>query len=311
MRRPYADDEQYPRVTYGANAAPPRRRTCLGCLGRLLLWGFFLAGTAFVLGLLSFILFPPFASHTTARVLLIGLDEPEFKGAPRRSDAIILCAGRLDGSGAVLLSVPRDARVKLPGRRRAFKINAAYAMGKEGRLKEVLAEPSILDAQLPHHVIFSSVTVKAVVDALGGLDIDVPVDMDYDDNWQNLHIHLKKGRQHLNGEQVVGYLRWRKNNRGGPVGDDFQRGERQRELLGALSQRLRSWEGIRRSPAVYKALRTRMQTNMSTRQLVQFAWSLRQVQSHSVPGDTRTIGGASYVLCDWDEGRRLWQNAVR
>ncbi|HEY3417720.1 MAG TPA: LCP family protein [Armatimonadota bacterium] len=311
MRRPIADDDYHPRVSYGENATPRRRRSCLGCLGRLFLWGFFLAGTAFVVGLLSFILSPPFGNASTARVLLIGLDEPEFKGAPRRSDSIILCASRLDGSGVTLISVPRDSRVVQPGRRRAFKINAAYTMGKEEKLKEVLAEPSILDAQLPYHVIFSSATVRAVVDALGGIDMDVPVNMDYDDNWQNLHIHLKKGPRHLNGEQAVGYLRWRKNNHGHVYSDDFKRTERQRELLGALTKRLRSWEGVRRMPAVYKALKTRVQTNLTPRQLLMLGWSFRQVHSESVPGDTRTIGGASYVLADWAQGRQLWKDAIR
>lgn len=294
-------------VMYGLNSPPPRRRSCLGCLGRLFAWFFPLLALLVGGFWLSLVIDPPFGTARVARVLMLGLDG-SAADEPRRSDTIILCAARVDGTGTLLLSIPRDARVRIPRHGRE-KINAAYALGKEPLLKQVLAQPAVLDADLPYHLIIDSDTVRAVVDALGGVVVTVPRDMKYDDNWGHLHINLKAGRQRLNGTQVVGYLRWRKNTHGGGE-SDFSRTERQRELLAALAKQARSVQGVLRLPHTYAAFRHHARTNLSLRQLIVLGWAARRIQSASVPGDGRTIGRASYVLCDWRAGRARWQAAA-
>ena len=244
-----------------------------------------------------------------ARVLLVGLDEPSRDGGARRADTIILIGARKDGSGATLLSVPRDALVPLPRRRQQQKINAAYAIGQVAMLKEVLADPRVMDADLPYHLVMDSRTVRAMVNALGGVTVDVPFAMDYDDNWGNLHIHLKPGRQRLNGEQAAGYLRWRKNNDGGGS-DDIARNERQRQLLIAISQQARTPLGALRLPFAYRALRKTSYTNLTSRQLIALGLAFRNVRSETVPGHSVNRHGASYILCDWEAGRRRWQEAL-
>ena len=140
--------------------------------------------------------------------------------------------------------------------------------------------------------------------------------MDYDDNWAHLHIHLQPGFQHLNGLQVVGLLRWRKNNHGvGGSSDDFFRTDRQREFLRAFRAKLSSWDGIRRLPAMYRAyqgtIRTgTIRTNLSVLQLIAVALAARQIHPEVIPGKPAMIGGISYVICDWEQGRRLWQDAL-
>lgn len=262
-------------------------------------------------GLVWYYAAPPFRGQKVARVLLVGLDEPpKFRRAgPRRSDTIILCAVRTDRSGVTLLSVPRDARVRLPRRRSSSKINAAYAIGKIALLKETLADPDVMDADLPYHLVMDSRTVREVVDAIGGVTVNVPVDMDYDDNWGDLHIHLKAGRQRLNGEQAVGYLRWRKNNDGGGNSGDFHRADRQREMLAAIMQQARTPIGLLRGPFAYRAFRKYTYTNLTTRQLIALALAFHNVRSEAVPGYTRR--GSAYVECDWRAGRRLWQDALQ
>lgn len=289
-----------------------RRRSCLGCLGWIFVWFVI----AFILGMLtligSFLLFPPFHYETTARILLIGLDEPETKNAPRRSDSIILCASRLDGSGTTLLSVARDSRVRIPGRRGFNKINAAYALDGVALLQETLEQPDVLEADLPYYMVFDSNTVAKVIDAMGGIEVDVPCDMDYDDNWGNLHIHLKAGPQRLNGEQAKGYLRWRHNSDGRGGSNDFERATRQRELVGAMVKQMMTPGGILRAHWVYQAFkRNTIATNINFRQLMLLAWNARTRQSDSVPGISRPIGNASFVIADWAKGREKWRNAVK
>jgi LCP family protein required for cell wall assembly len=283
---------------------------CLGCLGRLLIWIFPVLALSLATFLAAFFLFPPFGQQQVARVLLVGLDNRE-EGVSR-SDTIMLLAARTDGSGTTLLSIPRDARVRIPQHRAYGKINAAYAEGQERLLQATLAQPSTLQADLPYYIVLDSDTVAAVIKALGGIDVDVPRDMNYDDNWAKLHIHLKKGPQHLNGAQVVGYLRWRKNNNGRGNSDDFDRTNRQRQLLVAMKSRILSWYGITHLPALYTAFRAHATTNMSFTQFIALAWAAhRQVITEAVPGAPRTIGGVSYVLCDWDKGRQIWEAATR
>ncbi|MHB0939647.1 MAG: LCP family protein [Armatimonadota bacterium] len=288
-----------------------RKRSCLGCLGRLLLLSLLFIVLLIGGGLVWYYASPPFRGQKVAKVLLVGLDEPpKFRRAgPRRSDTIMLCAVRTDRSGATLISVPRDARVRLPHRRYSNKINAAYAIGKVALLKETLADPDVLGADLPYHLVMDSRTVREVVDAVGGVTVNVPVDMNYDDNWGDLHIHLKAGKQRLSGEQAVGYLRWRKNKNGGGSSDDFKRADRQRYLLAAIVQQARTPLGLIRMPATYRAFRKYTYTNLTSRQLIALALAFRNIRSEAVPG--YTTRGGSYVECDWYAGRQLWQSALQ
>lgn len=288
-----------------------KRRGFLGCLGKLLLNLFLLLLLALAAGIISFFVFPPFGNESVARVLLVGADEPETPGGARRSDTIMLCAARLNGSGTTLLSIPRDARVRIAHHRGYDKINAAFAYGGVQLLQTTLADPNLLEADLPHYLVVDSSTTQAVIDALGGIEVNVTRDMDYDDAWANLHIHLRAGTQQLNGKQVVGFLRWRKNNNGHGSSTDFERTERQRALLIGISKKLHEWQGIMRLPMLYLAFRSHTKTDLSLRQLILLSWAARQTQSAVVPGAMRTIGGVSYVLCDWREGREIWQHATQ
>ena len=288
------------------------KRSFLGVLGRLLV-GIMVLLVLVISGvLLSFTFVPPFGDAAIAKILLIGTDDPETKGAPCRSDTIMLCAARLNGTGTTLLSIPRDTRVRMPRHRAYVKINAAYASGQQALLAETLAKSELLNDTLPYYIVVDSTSTRAVIDALGGVDVTIPHAMDYDDNWDGLHIHLKAGAQHLTGAQVVGYLRWRKNNHGTHGSStDFERTEHQRALLAGLAAELRSWHGIQRLPNMWQAFHTYAKTNLSMRQLIMLVWAARQTNSQSLPGAMRTIRGVSYVLGDWDKGRDIWQKATR
>ncbi|MHB9129836.1 MAG: LCP family protein [Armatimonadota bacterium] len=288
-----------------------KKRGCVGCLGRLIGRLLVLLLIVIIGGLLSFIAFPPFGTDRTARLLLLGLDGSAKDKNDRRSDTIILCAARLDGSGTTLLSIPRDAAIRHRRIRGTDKINAVYAYGKVPLLQDVLADPKIMNATMPYYLVIDSDTTRAIVDAVGGVWVDVPHAMDYDDNWANLHIHLKPGHQRLNGKQVVGYLRWRKNTHGGRSDTDFSRNKRQREVLIAIANELRSVSGVLKAPAVYRAFRAHTTSNLSFRQLAMIAWSARKVESDAVPAVPYRSGRISYVRCDWAAGREKWQNAVR
>jgi len=261
--------------------------------------------------LLSFLLLPPFGQQHSARVLLLGLDKAEE--GTQRSDTIIVCVSRLNDGSTTLISIPRDSRIHIPGYQGYRKINATYTLGREALIRKTLAQPALLHADLPYYVVLDSDTTRAVVDAMGGVEVTVPVRMKYDDNWGGLHIDLHPGKQLLNGKQAVGFLRWRKNNHGvhGPGGDDIKRGERQRELLHAMITKLRGWPGCLKGPDAYRAFRAHARTNIKDyRQFLLLAWSAREMHSEALPSDPHTHAGISYVDCDWRQGREMWRAAL-
>ena len=83
----------------------------------------------------------------------------------------------------------------------------------------------------------------SLVDDLGGVDFYVPCDMDYDDPYQDLHIHYKQGQQKLNGQQAMEVARFRKNNDGTGY-SDVGRTQTQQKLLVALAKKVLSWNSL-------------------------------------------------------------------
>ena len=167
-----------------------------------------------------------------------GTDEPEVLG-----DEPLLSAGRKDGTYTFLvcgrdtggggntdtmllatfdtregsirvMSLPRDTMVNV--RWRTKKLNSVYnGLGIEGLREHV----GWLTGITPDfHVIVEWEAVGELVDAIGGVEFDVPYNMDYDDPAQDLHIHQEKGLRRLSGEDAMQVIRWRKNNKNSPYG---------------------------------------------------------------------------------------------
>jgi len=141
----------------------------------------------------------------------------------RRTDSIILIH-RPSGSGkAVVISVPRDSYLDIPGEGRN-KVNAAFAIGGPTLLAETLEQATGLPIDGYVEIGFGG--FAGVVDSLGGVDMCVPRDIEDD----KAHIDLKKGCQTLDGKNALGYVRARYSDPKGDLG----RAERQRQFLGAV-----------------------------------------------------------------------------
>src|SRR5262249_29650436 len=136
-------------------------------------------------------------------------DMPFTKGS--RTDTIIAVSLDLTNRKAYALSVPRDLRVEIPDHGTS-RINDAYRFGGIPLTLETIQ--NFLDVSFDYYAIIKLGAVHRLVDAVGGLDVNVEKEMDYDDNWGHLHVHLKIGKQHLDGEAVEGYARFRHDNEG-------------------------------------------------------------------------------------------------
>ncbi len=126
------------------------------------------------------------------------------------TDFIALVNYNPDKKEFSFLSIPRDTRV--PGVDIQFpKVNSLY-FRSNGQELAVEAISTMLKVNVKYYIYTNLKTFRDIIDLLGGVVIDVPVDMDYDDPTQNLHIHIEKGIQNLDGRKSEEYLRFRKPN---------------------------------------------------------------------------------------------------
>ena len=220
-----------------------------------------------------------FADRDGVTLLVLGRDvdigpNGQVLDTPGRTDLILAVRMDFSRGRVVLLSIPRDLLVAIPGRSGRHKINAAHAYGGAELTRRTVAEN--LGIQSDYCVAVNYDAVAEAIDALGGVSVYVDQPMDYDDNWGNLHIHLEQGRRRLNGEQAVGFARFRKSNTGQAT-SDLKRIQRQHRLAAALAAELRQPRAWLRLPEVLETTRQGVATNLSFDQLACLAWTVARL----------------------------------
>jgi len=223
------------------------------------------------------------------------------KGA--RTDTILLASVDKNAEALNVLSIPRDTWVNLSDEHGFDKINAAYAIGGLDMAKRVIEK--FLGIQVDHYVILKVQTTTNLINAIGGVEVDVMKDMDYDDNWGHLHIHLKKGPQHLNGEEAVGYARFRHDEEG-----DWGRMRRQQQVLNAMIRELKKPSNVTRIDKLAKVVKEGIETDLSLAQLMDLArvykdFDRRNMKTGIVKGDDGGDAGLSYIIPFEDEKNNL------
>ncbi len=181
-----------------------------------------------------------------------------------------------------MVSIPRDTAVarewsSMP------KINAAFHSKKAG--PEVLKQEikNTFGIPIDYYVHVDLKGFVALVDELGGVDIEVPLDMNYDDPYQDLHIHLNAGMQHLNGQQTMQAVRYRHDNDDSPNYkanqwySDVQRGEFQRQVLIELAKKVISWNSIPKVTSFLDLFNTYIETDLSMQDMLYFATKAMEV----------------------------------
>lgn len=175
----------------------------------------------------------PVIKKNVLNILLLGVDSSQIRESQKmgyRSDSIIIISVNLDTKKVKMLSVPRDSYTVVPGNKNKDKINHAMAFGggpkKEGNQYAVQAVEGLLGINIHYYATVDMDVVKDIVDAIGGVTIDVERDM-----YSGGNKTLEKGEQKLNGDQALIYLR----NRNTPTGD-FARIEQQQKFMVALFQ---------------------------------------------------------------------------
>ncbi|MCR5758334.1 MAG: LCP family protein [Selenomonas sp.] len=230
-----------------------------------------------------------------ATIMIMGVDARDDDVG--RSDTLMIASIDPKAQQASLLSVPRDTRVKIKGH--GFdKINAAYAYGKEKLSQDTVED--FLGVNIDHHIIINTKSFKNIIDAIGGIDINVPKRMHYEDPWDDdggLIIDFQPGMQHMDGAKAVTYVRYRDEE------GDLGRIRRQQDFVRACTEKLVSPAIIPKLPAVIAEVMDSIETDLSVRQLLEFAGTLKESQKNGlktdmVPGRPLYIEGISYWIPD-------------
>lgn len=229
-------------------------------------------------------------------ILVVGVDKDE-----KRADVIMLLNVNPQDRTMSLISIPRDTKVKVTGK--TSKINGL--MGKENG-EELLTDAVRQLTGLSVHS-FCKVTfegLRNMFDILGGVTYDVPVDMDYDDPVQDLSIHLKAGKQKLNGSDIEGLLRFRS----GYANADLGRIDTQQDFLKEAVKQKLSIKYIFKLPAIMRELNENFSTNLTTLDILTLAIDARRcdgLSSYTLPGGAKYTGGVSYFVADDDAHEQI------
>lgn len=227
-------------------------------------------------------------------MLLLGTDYRKETGT-HLSDVMMVVAMNPETKSATVVSLPRDTLLELDGYR-PDKLNAYYpnflaAEKKSGIPAEQEMKTMIgkyFDLPIDYVTVLNFQGFRDVVDALGGVDVNVDANMCYRDRADGTDINLKAGPQHLNGEDALGYVRYRKSNckPRTKASDDFDRNRRQNEVLHALIDQAKSLNGVLGAGKVIESVGKNMETDLESEQMknmISTYWTISRENVDFVP----------------------------
>lgn len=250
-------------------------------------------------------------------ILVMGVSE-DLGGAPL-TDTMMVIGYNPNEQKAYALSVPRDTFIGSSAETAtgSDKLNSLYKKSPE---KTIAAIEKITGLEIDYYCVVQNKVVRDVVDALGAVEFNVPIDMNYDDPTQNLHIHLKKGIQSMNGEQVEQLLRFRHNNDGSSYpasyGDnDIGRMRTQREFVKELLKQCIRFQNVGKIVDLATAFFNNVDTNMNLSTAVSYIPYALQFNpddliSEQIPGEPVYYNKVSFIRAFPKETLKLVGNLI-
>lgn len=248
----------------------------------------------------------PAAVQTGKRinVLVLGLDDDRL-----RSDTMMLVSVDPDDRKMAVLQIPRDTRTMLAGKGTIEKINSAYASGVGDKLfpanlRALKTVEDLLDIDIHYTVVIDLEGFRKTIDEIGGVSMDIPRKLDYDDPEQNLHIHFEPGLQKLNGKQALEFVRWRHNNDGTGYPDgDLGRIRTQQQFLRAVLDELLKPANLPRLPGMAVAVSRYVDSTLEPGRLLSLATTMAAIRKQDVA--FAILPGTDAWLFDPHENKRL------
>ena len=245
-------------------------------------------------------------------VLILGVSEDI---SSKLTDTIIVASYNPQTQKATLLSIPRDTFIGTNKAKATSydKINALYQSSPE---KTLAAVNKLTGLDIVYYVVVSNNALVELVDELGGVEFDVPINMDYDDSSQDLYIHLKSGPQKLTGEQAEWLVRFRHNNNGtsypSEYGDnDLGRMRTQREFLTEVARQTLQLKNITKISSFVDILKKNVTTNLTNWSILTdyipyaIEFNTENIQTATIPGTTDMYNKLSFFIHDKKETETL------
>lgn len=245
-------------------------------------------------------------------VLIMGVSEDITS---KLTDTIIVASYNPKTQKATLLSIPRDTFVG-KNKNTATPSNKINALYQTNPIKTLEAVNKITGLDIKHYVVISNNALVELVNEIGGVEFDVPINMNYDDSSQNLAIHLKKGVQKLNGEQAEGLVRFRKNNDGTTYpleyGDnDLGRMRTQRAFITELTKQTLQLKNITKIGNFFDIVKKNVTTNFNNWSVIKdyIAYAVdfdtENIQTATLPGEAGYYNKYSFFIYDKKETDKL------
>ena len=247
-------------------------------------------------------------------VLLLGISEDLDS---RLTDTIMVCSYNPKTQQASLMSIPRDTYVGSRNRNTAtqnylasYKINTVYRSGTN--IPEAIERINDLTGlELENYVIIDTDALVKLVDAIGGVTFNVPMDMDYDDTSQDLHIHLTAGEQLIDGDKAEQLLRFRHNNDGSTYPSeygqqDLGRMRTQREFITETLRQTLQIQNIFKLKEIIDIMAENVKTNMQIQDLKSYVpyaveFDVNNLKTGVLPGEPEMCNGVSIYVADPDD----------
>lgn len=237
--------------------------------------------------------FTPSNDTERINVLLMGLDTREDDLTGRADTLMVFSLNQATGQ-VDMVSIPRDIYTEIVGKGFKDKINHSYAFGGEDMTIDTVE--NLLDIEIDHHVVFNFNGFKGVINALGGIEVDVPFSFsEQNAKGEKNALHFEKGLQTLNGEEALAYARMRKQDPKGDVG----RGERQQQVIQATIKELKESQSIGTYINLFTSVSSSMTTDVGLGDIPSLVPKLQNVKSFntlSLQGEGTYIKGVYYML---------------
>ncbi|WP_330998041.1 LCP family protein [Pectinatus haikarae] len=236
-----------------------------------------------------------FSSEDKYTIMVMGIDSRADDVG--RSDTMMIFNVDTKNDNVSVMSIPRDTRVQIKGYK-YDKINHAYAYGGHELSRD--AVQNLLGVPIDYYVLIDIKSFENIIDAIGGVDIDVEKRMYYNDPWDDnggLHIDLYPGMQHMDGKKAIEYVRFRDGE------GDIGRITRQQHFIKAVLEKILTPSILPKLPEIIKEVSATVKTDMSFAYMLKFAGMLpgmkdRQINSSMLPGKPAYIDDISYWLPD-------------
>ncbi|MDL2274005.1 LCP family protein [Oscillospiraceae bacterium OttesenSCG-928-G22] len=230
-------------------------------------------------------------------VLIFGND-----GDDLNCDTIMIATLDTKARKLGVVSVPRDTMVEC--RRSVKKINGAFAVGGVSNFKKELRQ--VLGFTPDFYIRINLESFIEIVDAIGGVEFYVPMDMNYDDADQDLHIHYKEGLQPLNGQQAMEVLRYRQDSQKIPGTNilpgysDIRRTQVQQEFIMAVAKKMLTFQNIFKVQEYINIYYENVETDLEVGNLIWFAMQAYDIGVNKFEMKTLPTYSYRYNLQDYE-----------